>query len=391
MLADAVHSVAPNIPVHAKGTTWHHYRASEVNAGLEPTLFGAFSDIDGNDSVDLYRFPGAKDDAPERGGVDFPEGWIENAIGYELLRAGKEAPVVNSENHPVFDGDMREIPAAHFRATMWQGAIHGMSATTTWVWEREKDNPRGAFAGNVMERPACAEAMGVVCCDLNRVAPEITAIQKAPPEVCILFSPTALVWDGQKPDLTLIRTFVALSFTGLKTSFVTERHLEAGELRDVPMIIVPDATHISAAAFEMLKNYKGKLLFVGNDPAMLSRDEYDQPLSGHLDGDHLAFDPIKGKWQQIYDAILPKVSEAKLTPPISVRDENDKPFWGVQWLCADTPQGKVVNLYNCAHDTKTFKLTPSVKAIDLLTGEQIAPGQAITMKPMEVKLVRIQK
>jgi hypothetical protein len=386
MLADAVHAVAPNIPVHAKGTTWHHYRASEVQTGLEPTLFGSFSDINGNDSVNLYRFDNAKDDAPERGGVDFPEGWMENAIGYELLRAGKEAPVFNSENHPVFDGDMRPIPAEHFRATMWQGAIHGMGATTTWVWEREKDNPRSALAGNVMERPACAEAMGIVCHDLNRVAPEITAIQKAPPDVCILFSPTSLVWDRQKPDLTLIRTFVALSFTGLKTSFITERHLEVGQLRDTPMIVVPDVTHISAAAFETLKKYKGKVLFIGND-ATLSRDEYDDALTGKIDGEHVAFDPLKDKWQTLYEALLPKLAK----PKIAVVDESGKPFWGVQWLSAETPQGTVVNLYNCSHDTKTFRIAPSTKSVDLLTGEPIAADQSITMKSMEVKLVRISK
>ncbi len=390
MLADAVHAVAPNIPVHAKGTTWHYYRASEMNAGMEPTLFGAFSNINGNDSVNLYRFDNAKDDAPERGGVDFPEGWMENAIGYELQRAGHEAPVFNSENHPVFDRDMRPIPAQHFYNTMWQGAIHGQSATTIWVWEREKDNPRGDFAGNVMERPACAEAVGRVCLDLNRVAPEITAIQKTPPDVCILYSPTSLVWDRQKPDLTLIRTFVALSFTGLKTSFVTERHLEAGELRDVPMIVIPDATHISAAAFETLKMYKEKLLFVGNDP-MLTRDEYDNPLSGKLDGEHLPFDPIKGKWQSIYQAILPKLSADKINPCVSVVDESGKPFWGVQWQCADTPEGTVVNLYNCSHDTKTFRIEPGKKLVDLLTDELIAADQLITMKSMDVKLVRIIK
>ena len=34
-----------------------------------------------------------------------------------------------------------------------------------------------------MERPSCAEAVGLVCHDLNRVAAEITALQNAKPDV----------------------------------------------------------------------------------------------------------------------------------------------------------------------------------------------------------------
>ena len=68
----------------------------------------------------------------------------------------KDAPVFNSENHVIFDREMRYIPPEHVRAALWQEAIHGQSATTIWVWEREKSNPRGDFAGAAAE---CSAAL----------------------------------------------------------------------------------------------------------------------------------------------------------------------------------------------------------------------------------------
>ena len=76
------------------------------------------------------------------------------------------------------------VPARHIRATLWQAAAHGQSATTSWVWERTFD-PKSDFAGSIMHRPACAEAVGVVNYDLNRAALEITAIPQAPPRVLL--------------------------------------------------------------------------------------------------------------------------------------------------------------------------------------------------------------
>src|SRR5205085_11467223 len=139
-------------------TTWMLYRSETVQSGDDATLFGGITDINGNDSVNLYGFNERKGNLIERGTEDFAQGWRENALGYDLQRSAHDAPVFNSENHPIFDRETRYVPAEHIRACYWQGAIHGQSATTTWVWEREKSNPGGDFAGDMMERPACAEA-----------------------------------------------------------------------------------------------------------------------------------------------------------------------------------------------------------------------------------------
>jgi hypothetical protein len=382
MLADAVHDAAPGIPVHIKSTTWHLYRSEDVQSGDDATLFGGMTQIDGNDSVNLYGFNQRAGNLIERGTVDFAQGWRENAIGYDLQQSAHMAPVFNSENHPIFDGETRYVPPAHIRGVYWQGAIHGQSATTTWVWEREKSNPRGPFAGNIGERPSCVEALGLTCLDLNRVSPQITAIQKAPPQVYMLQSFTSAVWDAHPYDDAFLKLYTALSFTGLKIGFITERQLEQGKIADAPLLLVPNCVHLSDAAFEGLKKFKGKIIVT--DPAAFSKSEYDAPRKS---SPHETIEVGK-KWQDTWNALPPVLESAGIHPAVSVTDQAGKPISGISWVTASTPKGVVVNLYNALHDPLTFKLDAGGTYVDLLTGDRISAGQAITLQPMEVRLLR---
>ena len=172
MLADAVHEVAPGLPVHAKAMTWTMINDGDVKYGVDATLFARFSDINGNDSVNFFDFTDG----------EFAQGWQLNALGHDLQRSVLDAPVFNTENHLIEDRDTRYVPASHVRAGLWQAAVHGQSATAIWVWERTFD-PKSDFVGSIMHRPACAEAVGIVNHDLNRAAFEVTALQQAPAQV----------------------------------------------------------------------------------------------------------------------------------------------------------------------------------------------------------------
>ncbi|MBM3495782.1 MAG: hypothetical protein FJX72_15870 [Armatimonadetes bacterium] len=185
MLADAVHDVAPDLPVHAKAMAWTFLNTSEIafGYGADATLFGGLSQINGNDSICWYSF----------GQGEFAQGWQLNAMSHDLQRAVLDAPVFNSENHLIVDRETRYVPAEHVYTTLWQAAIHGQGATTIWVWERTFD-PKGDFAGSIMHRPACAEAVGRANLDLNRAAHEVTAIQRAPAQVALLHSVSGAVW-----------------------------------------------------------------------------------------------------------------------------------------------------------------------------------------------------
>jgi hypothetical protein len=362
-LAKCVKDVAPEIPVHIKATTWHLYRAENIRYGDDPTLFDAVSDINGNDSVNLWSFKERGGDLIERGTNDFAQGWRENAIGYALQRSTKDAPVFNSENHLIFDRETRYVDPTHIYSGLWMGAIHGQSATTLWVWEREKSNPRGDLAGSMMERPGCAEALGIACHDLNRAAREITAIQKAPADVEILQCNTAAAWDGAKYHGELIGTLTELSFTGLKIGFITERQLEQGQLPKSKRIYVTNCTHVSDAAVATLRKYQGEIVMRGKD--CFAKNEYDQPRAA--------------------DAIPAKGQAAELQPALALSGAAGK----LQWQLGTLDGATIVNVYNASHDPQAVHLSAS--ATDVLSGETLKPDQPFTLAPMGVRLFRCEK
>ena len=382
VFADYVHEVAPEIPVHVKATTWHFYRSEDVQSGDDATLLGNVTNINGNDSVNLWGFNERAGDLIERGTTDFAQGWRENALAYELERSVHDAPVFNSENHFIFDRDGRYIDPMHIRSALWMGAIHGQSATTLWVWERELSNPRSDTAGSIMERPSCAEAVGIVDHDLNRAAVEVTAIQNARPEVLILQNGTSAVWEGKRYDNCFVKLFTALSFTGLKIGFLTERQLEEGKLTDAPVLLVPDSVHISAAATTALKTFKGSIVAVG-DGALLNKDEYDKPLAeSPAMKDSIPFATGKTTWQQLWSSLLPTLPK----PAIELQDASGHPQTAVQWqIGALAGNTLIVNLYNSSHDAQAVMLP--IAATDVLTSQPLATGEKITLAPLEVRLI----
>lgn len=373
MLADAVHSVAPDLPVHAKAMTWTMI-GDDPAYGVDAYLFGKMSQINGNDSANWYSF----------GKGDFAQGWQVNGL-YDLQRSVLNAPVFNTENHVIIDRERRYVPASHIRSALWQAAIHGQCGSTIWVWERSFDPPHD-FYGSIMHRPECAEAVGLANLDMNRAALEITAIQRAPAQVQILQSTTSWVRDGQSYRDCLESLYTALSFTGLKIGFIGERQLEDGVLPKAPVVIVPDVTHLSEKAYSALARYKGRLVMVGEN--CLTRDEYDRPRTIALAADR-SISPAA--WRDLWKALLTRLPSWRLSAQVDVLDADDQPVWGVTWRGADTREGAIVNLCNERHDLVTIKLIRKgrpVKAVDVLTGEPVEG--TFVLLPLDVKLVRIR-
>lgn len=388
VFADYVKAVAPEIPVHAKATTWHIYRSENASHGDDATLLNNVTNISGNDSVNLWSFKERWGDLIERGTFDFAQGWRENAIGYELQRSAHDAPVFNSENHLIFDRDDRYVDPAHIRAALWMGAIHGQSATTIWVWERELENPRSDFSGSIMERASCSEAVGIVNHDLNRAAREITAIQKAPPRVLILQNNTSTVWEGHRYDDCFTKLFTALSFHGLKIGFLTERQLEQGRLSDAPVLFIPDSVHISAAAQKSLQNCKGKIIPVGTGP-LLIKDEYDASIQEMIPMEKpIAFKTDRTGWHTLWEELCVRLPPLKLGPGIKLYNVDREPQFDVQYQVGKLDGALIINLYNASHDPQTVMFRRTV--YDVLTGQARAPEEVIKLAPMEVRLFRCE-
>ena len=267
--------------------------------------------------------------------------------------------------------------------------MHGQSATTIWVWERTFD-PKSDFAGSIMHRPACAEAVGVVNHDLNRAALEITAIQQARPQAVLLQSVTASVWDGGRYSDCLGKLYTALSFTGLKMGFVTERQLEDGLVPARPSCSFRTSRIFPRPALTGLRKYQGRIVFVG-DNDLLTHDEYGRTRTVDLPAERITFHNGAATAQDLRSQILSKLPAWNMRPTLELRGPDQRPVWGVEWRSAKMDQSTIVNLCNYRNEPVTVSVVDSGKlasARDVLTGENV--NGPLTLAPLEVRLLRFE-
>ncbi len=399
-LADEIHRFAPALPIHAKAMTWCFM--SDPRYGVDAELFGGFSQINGNDS--------ANNATPA--GSEFAEEWQQNAESHDLQRSVLDAPIFNSENHIIPDRFTGYVAPAHIRAAIWQAAIHGQSATTVWVWERTFD-PAGDLAGSIVTRPACAAALGVVSCDLNRAAREVTALQRGAPDVWILQSVGAATWDGSAYLDCDRKLYQALDLSGAKVGYVTERQLERGLSLQGRTLYVPNIVHLSEGAFQALIGAKS-VRIVG-DARSLSRNEVDRLRTEALPNQtRIPFQYGRTSARELWRTVAatlparpgaPRVVAAEgLRPPQEASGQPagglqgaadpggaDRP-WGVEWRTVAFGKGHLVNLYNTLGKAIRIRVLggdgrPAPAMRDVLNGATLPA--AITLQPMEVRLLLV--
>src|SRR5438046_1847698 len=117
--------------------------------------------------------------------------------------------------------------------------------------------------------------------DANRFAQELAEINRDKPKVALLYSQPAAFWDKQYGP-TLRAAYVALVFSGLPVTFISERQLTAGKMSpansEVKTLIIPSTTHVTQGAIDGLQRFVGcggTVIRIGAES--LSRDEYDRP------------------------------------------------------------------------------------------------------------------
>ncbi|MGC9319766.1 MAG: beta-galactosidase [Armatimonadota bacterium] len=324
-LADTIHAMAPEIPVHAKmmicGVTGP---SAHGPWSVAPELFAQFCEINGNDAVRWYS---------DRG--EWATSWECELMGFELQRSARDAPVFNSEDHLIIDRDVTWVDPEHIYNVYWQGAVHGRSASTTWVWERTYSTD-ASTTGSILHRPACVEAAGRCTLDLNRLAPEVTALQRLKPRVALVYSLAGLLWD-EGYERALRDAWRATTFSGHKTGFVYERQLEAlaegerpgGYLSDVEVIVLPGLRHLSAGAMRGLERFAGdggRIIAAGPAPI---RDEYDRPREL---GAALAATIAEARNQDLMVALDEALRQAGVEAPSRLVSPEGEPVYGVEHI-----------------------------------------------------------
>lgn len=362
----AVHKNLPSVPTHAKIMVFSSLDRDKLGWGVDPEQFCDRTEIAG---CDAYAFPGA----------DFKTfDWHGHAFWYDLLNSFHNQPVFNSENHIIPDGTgPAHIPMNLTRAQFWEGALHHQGLTTTWVWEEASDP---SLNGSIYFRPANVFGAGRAFLEINRFAEELAAINQAPAQVALLYSPASVFWsDKYVPALHSIYT--QLNFLGQKVTFVSERQLAETRAPKVHCIIAAHATNVTSetvAALGQFAERGGKLIYVGDEN--LSRDEYNRPHG--VSATFIRAIRFKDGKRDLDSAMrLHDVLTSAGLKLMDVETSDGKHAWNVEYRTVAYEAGTLMPLMNFAANAQTIKLPEGFAgATELLSGERV--NEQLSMEPM---------
>jgi hypothetical protein len=357
-------------PTHTKIMVFQTLDRNTLSHGVDPELMCRATDLAGCDAYAFMTGASTYD-------------WSGNEFFYDLLHSFRGQGVFNSENHVIPDGATPyHIPMSHTRSVLWQGGLHHQVSTTIWVWEAAFD---ASLSGSIYFRPANVYGAGRAMLDLNRLAPEVTALNTAKPRVALLYSQPSIFWEAQYPG-TLRSLYTVLNFMGENVTFVSERQLAEGTAPKVKWLLVPNATHVlpsTPPALAAFAKSGGKVLLVGKES--LRHDEYDRPLNQTNDYPVME---LAGNEPATAAALHARLASLQLNDLCDAA--TSQPAWGVEYRVVPFGKVKLVPLINFNAEAKTVQLPgwAQKQGLDLLSGEKVELN-SIPVEPMAPRLLQI--
>lgn len=253
-----------DVPVHAKlmNTMGEHDhqgvdRRWKMHFGMNPEAFAEFCEISGNDVILYPNWVKAGE-----------QGELEKSFCYDYQTSLRNSPVANTEDHIINDMDMTfddDFYADFVETDLWQGAFHGRTISNVWTWDRANGNSSSIFNGLFLDRPDAVKAVTDVAMDLNRYSYEVSAVRNEKRDVAILYSISSRVYQQEYMN-AVYKTYEACSYNGKHSIIINEEQID--KLSDCDLLIIPHATHCTAAAVEKIKEFienGGKVLILGSD------------------------------------------------------------------------------------------------------------------------------
>lgn len=224
----------------------------------------------------------------------------------------------------------------------------------------------------------------------------MTALQQEKAGVAILYSLPSMVYDSGYPDM-LGKAYEAISLSGLKTGFVTEKQVQEGKLDDYRMVIVPKAGHIQADTLNRLKLYAdngGKIVVLGGDS--LRFDEHNQSLSADIRGELLGksnvLDSISSA-DQLRGLLLPMFTALQLNRVMLYDAATGEPVKDVEWRSVKVNNTWLINIDNYSAQPKTVYVQIDNKAVTAAAAELIegttVNNAGLTLQPLKPVLLSL--
>jgi len=195
LMSETAKTYAPEIPVHLKIMQYLAWADEpdarwRVGTGVNPEKVAKYLDINGNDAELRFNLEAGENYA------DFMRRKaLHKNMWYDYMTSIKDAPVFNSEDHIIANGDTdySEAHLKNIRADQWMSAIHARSMACTWLWDRSQSAKETYKWESLLFRPDIVEALGKNALDLNRLSNEIYTIIDTNPKVGIFYSETSRV------------------------------------------------------------------------------------------------------------------------------------------------------------------------------------------------------
>ena len=265
-IAQKIREINPNIPLHVKmmGMSRESEKSRNfLTFGTDHELEIDVSDYNGNDSYGML-YNGS--------------GWnlLEGIEFYDMQMGMNKAPIFNSEDHVISDGDTNFEPlhADFVETSQWQGYIHGKAASTIWSWDRSYDKTSG-FYGTVDCRPDVIAKVGHTNFDANRVAYEIESIVEKEPEIALITSTNARVFSLLYMN-SQYKAYTNLLYNGQKVRFIPESQMD--QLKDYKALVLTNLNNVKYSTLMEIKEFAdngGKILMLGDD--CIKYNEYNEP------------------------------------------------------------------------------------------------------------------
>lgn len=262
-MADIIHELAPDIPLHTKVMGYVTDDGNSINFSNNGTGYQEYYEFLELNGCDYWNY------------VDNQKLPLVKEMWYDYMCSLRDAPVINSEDHIIPDRNQNFSAEVgdYVAQDIYQGAIHGRYMSDIWVWERTYDH-KSDFWGSILFRPDAIAKISKANLDLNRLSYEITALQNEIPEVGILYSEPSVLFN-QSTMQAAYQSYAAAVFNGKRAKFITEKQL--WKMNDCKLLIVPNTTNVTAETLAAMKEYinnGGYVLILGEKS--LIKNEHDE-------------------------------------------------------------------------------------------------------------------
>ncbi|GHV45010.1 hypothetical protein FACS189492_2110 [Clostridia bacterium] len=276
---------------------------------------------------------------------------------YDFMTSLKNAPVINSEDHILSESDDGQITynpdeLQMNMADVWQGAIHGRAGAVYWIWDKSARTADGTwyYNSNLSRRADHVAGISKLSLDLNRLASEVTAIQKKPARTAILYSNYSQVAMSYH-TAAMYEVYRRLVNDGEKVFVANDTYPQMiNENENLEILIVPTCAYMPTKVWQEIKKFqdKGKRVIF----AELGNTYYTE-IGASVDGalkeavlsaaTRVSFGGLQGDYtmvglENIYAAIDDEVN--RLADEVSVTD----PRGETEWTAVGYKGGYVVNL-----------------------------------------------